>query len=215
LRIFDKNKLLIRFAPLYIEAPSGFSTQWLYDHVAALWKANDSQTVKDGGYYTKLIRPGLRVIGLNNNLCFVYNFWVLYDVEPIREQFQWLHDTLLEAEEAGERVHILAHIPSGSDGYHEACSREFQRIVERFQRTIAAQFNGHTEHFDFHLAYEGTRPIAVAFNGGALASYSRQNRNYVVYSVDAANFVSATLATLSLSDFIYSSTMTINRKSRM
>lgn len=179
-----------RFAPVYIDAPT-FSTQWLYDHVAELWR--EESTVRDGGYYTKLIKPGLRVIALNNNLCFIYNFWVLFDVEPIREQFQWLHDTLLAAEEAGERVHILAHIPSGTESYHEACSREFQRIIERFHRTIAAQFNGHTEYFDFHLAYRATNishPIAVAFNGGALASYSRQNRNYMVYRVDATNFVS-------------------------
>ncbi|KAG5672940.1 hypothetical protein PVAND_003027 [Polypedilum vanderplanki] len=182
------------FAPLYIDAPS-YSTQWLYDHVVDLWKntlTNDSlQTVKDGGYYTELIKPGLRIIALNNNLCFIYNFWLLFDVEPIREQFQWLHDTLLEAEEAGERVHILAHIPSGIDTYHEICSREYQKIVERFHKIIAAQFNGHTEFFEFYLTYKTTNisnPIALTFNGGALASYSRKNRNYIVYNVSGGNF---------------------------
>lgn len=140
-----------------------------------------------------LIKPGLRVIALNNNLCFIFNFWLLFDVEPIREQFQWLHDTLLEAEQAGEKVHILAHIPSGDSTYHETCSREYQRIFERFHRTIVAQFNGHTENYDFHIVYKSTNisnPIGVAFNGGAIASYTKKNRNYVLYNVDNMNFVS-------------------------
>lgn len=152
------------------------------------------ESFTNGGYYTTLVRPGLRIIALNNNLCYIYNFWVLYDVEQIRQQFQWLHDTLLQAEQAGEKVHILAHVPSGIDEIHEPCSREYQRVIERFKSTIVAQFNGHVEQFGFHLFYEAANissPVAVAFNGGSLASFSNTNRNYAVYGVNPDTFVSA------------------------
>lgn len=184
-----------RFAPKSIDEES-LSTEWLYNHIVEVWgdkmSSESIDTFKKGGYYTSLIKPGLRIIALNNNPCYIYNFWVLFDVEPIREQFQWMHDTLLKAEQSGEKVHILAHIPSGLDEYHEPCSREYQRIVERFKNTIVAQFNGHVESYGFHLFYEAaniSNPVSVAYNGGSLASFSKSNRNYAVYDVDPKTFV--------------------------
>lgn len=183
------------FTPPDVEN-SSLSIQWLYDHVAELW-ANELppdvlHTVKEGGYYTTLMRPGLRLIALNNNVCFVYNWWIFYSVTSIRRQFQWMQDVLLAAEVAGEKVHILAHIPSGDDGYHQPCSREFRRIVERFNETIVAQFNGHTETFGFNIFYKENKdtPINVAWNGGSVATFSNVNRNYIVYTLDPVSFVS-------------------------
>jgi hypothetical protein len=174
-----------------------YSTQWLYDLVGDLWGgslSNDSQqTLKDGGYYTTQIQPGLRLIAMNNNPCYLYNWWIFYGIEPIREQFQWLHDTLLDAEQKEEKVHILVHIPSNLDEILGACSREYRRIIDRFHKTIVAQFNGHTESFGFHLYYKEnnlTNPIAVGFNGGSISAYSGNNPNYAVYRVDSENFVS-------------------------
>jgi len=46
-------------------------------------------------------------------------------------QLQWLADTLLQAERAGEKVHILGHVPS----WHlclRTWSREFRKIIDRF-----------------------------------------------------------------------------------
>ena len=139
-----------------ITEPS-LSIKWLYEHVAELWSANlppDAlDSVKNGGYYTALIRPGLRLIALNNNVCFTLNWWIIFSVKSIAAQFQWMHDVLLSAENAGEKVHILAHIPNGDENYHHPCSREFQRVINRFHQTVAAQFNGHHEFFNFKIFY--------------------------------------------------------------
>lgn len=151
------------------------------------------KTVKSGGYYTTLILPGLRVIALNNNVCINFNWWILYEVKSIQKQFQWLHDTLLLAERAGEKVHILSHIPNGDEDYHQPCSREYSRIINRFHETIIAQFNGHSEFFGFNLFKKQREEINVAYNGGSLATFSGVNRNYVVYSVDPISFVSLLL----------------------
>lgn len=182
------------FAPSNIPENS-LSIQWLYEHVSKLWTEiiRDTGFVSKNGYYTILIRPGLRLIAMNSNLCFIYNWWILYEVNNIREQFQWLADTLLEAERNDEKVHILSHFPNGIDEYHQPCSREYQRTVERFHNTIVAQFNGHTELFGYNIFYDGNNKenaINVAWNGGSLATYSGVNRNYVVYNVDSISFVS-------------------------
>jgi hypothetical protein len=41
------------------------------------------------------------------------NFWLYYDLVDAQRQLQWLADRLAEAEEAGEIVYILGHMPPG------------------------------------------------------------------------------------------------------
>lgn len=172
------------------------SVQWLYDHFSGLLMEklppDAIETIKNAGYYTVLVRPGLRLIALNNNVCSTFNWWILYSVKSLQRQFQWLHDVLLSAEKAEEKVHILAHIPNSDEDYHDPCSREYRKIVERFHRTIAAQFNGHTEFTGFNVFRESNNAstlINVAWNGGSLATYSGVNRNYQLYGVDGNNYV--------------------------
>ncbi len=84
------------------------------------------------------------------------------------------------------------HIPSNLDEVHEPCSREYRRIIDRFHKTVVAQFNGHTESYGFHLYYHENNlknPVAVGFNGGSIAMYSDRNPNYVVYESNEENFV--------------------------
>jgi sphingomyelin phosphodiesterase len=183
------------FAPLEIDEPS-LSTKWLYEHVAEIWSEHLPPevlpTIKNGGYYTVMIRPGLRLIALNNNVCLAFNWWIIYSVKAAAGQFQWMHDVLLSAENAGEKVHILAHVPNGDEDFHQPCSREYRRIIERFRDTIVGQFNGHTEFFEFNIYFENKirgKPMNVAWSGGSLATYSGVNRNYNLYTVDPQSFV--------------------------
>jgi sphingomyelin phosphodiesterase len=184
----------LRFAPTSMVEDS-FSSQWLYDLAAEKWNtwlpASTEKTIKTGGYYTVEMQTGLRLIVLNNNDCYTYNFWILYDPQYLAKQLQWLHDTLLEAERNSEKVHILAHIPSGDSTCLKVWSREYRRVLDRFWDTIVAQFNGHTHANTFNVIYsrENSHAIGQAFNGGSVTTYSNLNRNYVVYSVDRESFV--------------------------
>lgn len=111
--------------PVNIYAPADvkdekLSIKWLYDYTASAWSqwlpSESLETVKKGGYYTTLILPGFRLIVLNNNICYTYNFWILSGSDTMKEQLQWLHNTLLLAEENNEKVHIMRHIPLGLAG---------------------------------------------------------------------------------------------------
>lgn len=46
-------------------------------------------------------------------------------------QLMWLAGELLAAEQLGQKVHILAHIPVGSSTAWSICSREYRRIIDR------------------------------------------------------------------------------------
>lgn len=70
--------MFYRYAPKNV--PQEFSTQWLYDLIAQEWppllqnRLNNVDTIRQGGYYTLLVRPGFRVIVLNNNVAYVFNW---------------------------------------------------------------------------------------------------------------------------------------------
>ncbi|KAG5670651.1 hypothetical protein PVAND_000899 [Polypedilum vanderplanki] len=182
-----------QFAPSHITDPV-ISSHWLYQHSANAWAqwlpASALTTVRRGGYYTVNNLPGfprLRIIGLNNNDCYRMNLWVMYSRVEIAQQLQWLHDTLLAAEAAGEYVHILGHILTSGSSCFRYWSREFRRIVDRFHRIISGQFYGHSHNDEFNIYYarqQHQTAINYAWLGGATTSYGGQNPNYAVYFVD-------------------------------
>lgn len=173
-----------------------FSSAPLYKFLAKSWSwlpKSATKTISTGGYYTVLVRPGLRVIALNNNACIQFNFWILLDSSFLTEELQWLHDTLLEAERNSEKVHILAHVPSGDVNCYTRWAREYKRIINRFWAIISGQFNGHSHRDLFNLYYaddDPELPINVAWNGGGSSTYGFVNPNYRVYSVEQNTFVS-------------------------
>lgn len=180
------------FAPKQV--PEEHRTQWLYDLMAkewAKWLPKEAlKTVRLGGYYTVLVKPGFRIIALNNNECYIYNYWLAYEPSLPLAQLQWLHDTLLAAEVAGEKVHILGHVTLGDYGL-KVCGREYNRIVERFWNTISAQFVGHTHTDEFNIFYAKDDPkqaLNVMWNGGSLTTYNDVNPNYRVMTMDSKTY---------------------------
>lgn len=122
--------------------------------------------------------------------CFCPNSWLLYDDSEMREQLQWLHDTLLEAEKYNERVHILAHVPPNTASCSRSWNREYERIVERFSHIISGQFNGHThlDEFVLHYINNTNKAISVSWNGGGGTPFVGLNPNYRVYLVESDTF---------------------------
>lgn len=68
---------------------------WLYEAVADSWlqlglPAETRETVERGGFYTTVVRPGLRVISLNMNYCSAENFWLFINSTDPLGQLQWV-----------------------------------------------------------------------------------------------------------------------------
>ncbi|XP_055587590.1 sphingomyelin phosphodiesterase-like [Uranotaenia lowii] len=183
------------FAPKSVREPE-FSMGWLYHYSASTWghwlPLSSQATIKTDGYYSVLVRPGFRIIALNNQDCYTQNWWLLYQPNYPVHQLQWLHDELLRAERNGEKVHILAHVPYNSyTAMFRPCQREFRRIVERFYDTISGQFNGHTHRDEFYVYYSKEQPqyaLSVAWNGGSATPWRFVNPNYVVYYADPVTY---------------------------
>lgn len=125
-----------------------------------------------------------------------YTFsWLIYDDIDPYSQLQWMVDTLLKAEENGEIVHILSHVPPGTSygSTYGVWMHQYRRIIERFAHIIPAQFNGHTHEDELKIFYNSTNPeqvVNVAFNGGSVTPFVGNNPDYRVYKVNPNTYVS-------------------------
>lgn len=138
-----------------------------------------------------LVKPGYRIVSLNNNDCYTDNWWLFYNGSNLKTQLQWLHDILLQAEKDNEKVHVLAHIPSGDGTCWYVWAREYNRLIERFSATISGIFNGHTHKDEMNVHYSaGGHAIGVSWNGGALTTFTDKNPNYRIYEVEPETMVS-------------------------
>jgi len=168
----------------------------LYKNIAKYWKwlpRDARKSIEIGGYYTMLLRKRLRIIAMNNNDCYTFNLWLMYDSTFPTKQMQWLHDTLLLAERNKEKVHLIAHIPSNDVSYYNVYAPVFRKIVDRFWNTISLILNGHTHFDEFELFYSVDDPsiaVNVAHNGGSTTPFSYVNPNYKVYKIEPKTFVS-------------------------
>jgi hypothetical protein len=58
--------------------------------------------------------------------------WLLYDNKDPAGQLKWLAEQLLEAEKSNKKVHILAHIPTGSSSCWDIWAKEYRKILHRY-----------------------------------------------------------------------------------
>ncbi|XP_047526011.1 sphingomyelin phosphodiesterase 1-like [Pieris napi] len=205
-----------QFAPERITQEK-LNTTWLYESLARKWgiylTEEAKTTLRRRGDFSMVVRPGLRVISLNTNIAYKNNWWLVFDPLDAKTHLDWLVSELYKAEKAGEKVHILTHIPPGVHDLVNPWTREYNRIVNRFQQTIAAEFNGHTHTDEFKIFYsieDKDIPIAVSWGGGSASAYSNNNVNYKIAVLDPNNY-----NPISISNYVYNLTeanLTPNRR---
>jgi sphingomyelin phosphodiesterase len=140
-------------APVNSFPPAGIigasSSQWVYDALSTAWTqwigpTAAAQADSYGAYSYK--RPGsnLRIISIDTNFYYSVNFW-LYELRIRYDpngQLAWLVNELQRAEDAGERVYIIGHMPFGVGDALPDGSNYLNQIVNRYEATIAAMFFG-------------------------------------------------------------------------
>ncbi|KAK8388912.1 hypothetical protein O3P69_020698 [Scylla paramamosain] len=164
---------------------------WLYEELAYQWQRwlpeASSPTIRKGAFYSVLVRPGFRIISLNMNYCNNKNWWLLLNSTDPAQELQWLIYELQNAEDKGEKVHILGHIPPGHSDCLKVWSHNYYTIVNRYEATITAQFFGHTHYDEFELFYDENdrhRVTNIAYIGPSVTSYYKLNPGYRIYYVE-------------------------------
>ncbi|KAJ8922714.1 hypothetical protein NQ315_007749 [Exocentrus adspersus] len=173
---------------------AALSTRWLFDLAAEQWGEwltdEAKRTISIGGYYSVSPRKGLRVVVLNNNVCYNENWWLIKENKDPYGQLAWLSGVLLEAEKALESVHILMHMPTGTGSCMSSWSREYGRLIRRFANTITGQFTGHSHKDEMWVYYDSSDPtlaVSVSWNGASLIA-DKANPSYKLYQIDEGTF---------------------------
>ncbi|KAK4575355.1 hypothetical protein LTR86_001209 [Recurvomyces mirabilis] len=176
------------------------SSQYVYDTLSSSWKqwigaSAATQADNYGAYSYKLPSQNLRIISINTNLYYKENFW-LYEQTIERDpdgQLAWFVSQLQGAEDAGQRVWVIGHMPLGSgDALHDG-SFYLDQIVQRYSATIAAMFFGHTHKGEFQLSYSNYAAQTAA--NAVMTSYicpaltpTSGSPAFRVYSVDPVTY---------------------------
>ncbi|KAL3951785.1 hypothetical protein ACCO45_013502 [Purpureocillium lilacinum] len=176
----------------------GNASSWVYETLSDQWQqwiGKSADTARaEGAYSVKYPGGKLRVISLNTNMYYRFNF-VLYkkmERDP-NGQIAWLVQELDAAERAGESVYILGHMPPGEHDCLPDQSNYLDQVFLRYQDTIKAMFFGHThvDHFEVSYADYAQRRAANA----AVVSYicpsltpTSGMPSFRVYDVDPETF---------------------------
>lgn len=181
------------------------SPEWLYRKIDSYWSRwlplDTVKTITKDGFYAVNVQPGLKIISLNTNFCHNKNFWLYINSTDPGNQLEWLIHELQISELEHEQVHIIGHIPPGTGDCLKAWSRNFNRIVRRFKKTITSQFYGHTHRDEFELFYDQDRSeklsattpwqaISTAFISGSLTTFIGVNPSFRIYTINPSqNFL--------------------------
>ncbi|KAL8817809.1 MAG: hypothetical protein Q9191_008074 [Dirinaria sp. TL-2023a] len=189
--------------------PDGLGQQfsWNYDHVAGLWLHNgwiDPQAAQDArlhyGAYSIKNHYGLRIITLNTDFWYRWNYLNYYNMSnpDVSGMQAFLIQELQAAEDAGERVWILGHVPTGFDGSDPLPnpSNLFYQIVDRYSpHVIANVFFGHTHDDQFMVYYannasdiSSANALMTGWIGPSVTPMKDLNSGFRMYEVDTGSF---------------------------
>ncbi|KAK7081097.1 Sphingomyelin phosphodiesterase [Halocaridina rubra] len=171
------------------DRPAELAADWLYQTFLEEWlqivpQGLDNSTVLHAGYYSILFKPGFRIISVNSMFGYTANVWLAENSTDIASELAWLETQLNQAEAAGELVHLLGHIPPGILYAERTWSREYNRIIRRYENIIRGQFFGHTHYDEFEVFHEGGRPIGVAYIAPSQTPWNSFNPAYRIYTID-------------------------------
>ncbi|KAG0024444.1 hypothetical protein BGZ81_007716 [Podila clonocystis] len=189
------------FPASLFNTPSTGSDQWLYNSLAKEWSrwlpADSVASARHYGAYSASPAPGLRIISLNTNFCYkksFFNYADTHDTDPLGE-LQWLIHQLQAAEDAGERVWIIAHVGPTMSDCLRSWSHRYNEVIQRYSpHVVAEQFFGHKHYDDFALYYgpdgvkSAANAIATAWIGPSVTTLTNLNPGFRVYKVDTKSW---------------------------
>ncbi|XP_054157328.1 sphingomyelin phosphodiesterase-like [Oppia nitens] len=184
------------FVPHEVEVKTNgsFSMSWLYDTLAdsywSQWISTPAakQTFKKGGYFAAPLNADIKLIVLNNAICWRPNYWIAYDPYDPDGQLQWLINELDSAESDGKYAIIIGHIPFNE--CYPAWTNNYFRIMERYQQIVVGNYVGHT-HTDEILVMlnkntrtNETYPVGHAYLGSSMTTFSGLFPGYRVFTLE-------------------------------
>ncbi|KHN72634.1 Acid sphingomyelinase-like phosphodiesterase 3b [Toxocara canis] len=163
---FPQAKILPVFG-IHDSAPAGAFPDRncsLYNNVYKLWKrwigANNKETFLKGGYYKYQAPNNMMILALNTNLYYKFNRAIptFANSDDPAEQFNFMQETLNEAQRQQRVVHVIAHTAPGAferipnfTWMLPKYNKRFIQLTIRYARVIKWMLFGHHHTDTFHV----------------------------------------------------------------
>lgn len=121
---------------------------------------------------SKIGNAETRIVVVNTNICYNFNFENVVIFEDRGHQIQWLEKELEEIERLNGTAIMLAHVPDGPE-----CSRQFGKryhaLMDRFQHIVRWGMYGHYHKEQFTLIRDviHKKPIMMNYIVGSVTTY--------------------------------------------
>ncbi|XP_020632886.1 acid sphingomyelinase-like phosphodiesterase 3b [Orbicella faveolata] len=136
----------------------------IYTAVGDLWSRWLPQeavdTFKKGGFYTVLIKPGLRLVSLNT-VYYYTNDRLTGNITDPAGQFAWLDHILTNASSINEKVFIIGHVPPGAferaprkKWFYPQFNKRYIAVVLKHADVITGHFLAHQHCDSFKIFYD-------------------------------------------------------------
>lgn len=161
------------------------------------------------GYYSAMIRKGLRIISLNSVIWSSQVCDQCYENCQLQPgagdaQIAWLQQQLANAADSGDKVYVAMHVPPGADAYasrndpsnpvmmwqQPAWQNQFLKAISQYKQTVAGIFYGHTHMDEFRLLYgdsAGNAVSQVAISCPGISPRSGNNPGFKLVTVDGVS----------------------------
>jgi len=173
------------------------SVSWLYNSLSSqwnIWLSDDAcESIEKRGFYSaRLPKDNMRIIGMNTNFWYKFNWWMLMrpkDEWDPEYMLKWIIEELDDAERLGEKVCILGHMIATSGDAFPSFNSYFSQIVTRYKDTIVGQFYGHSHWDEFQVIYDSIkhqepRPVGVGYMAPSVTTFRHVNPAFRVYEID-------------------------------
>lgn len=171
--------------------PHDLRQDWVYETAYEAWKQwipqQESENFLKAGYFAVEINQKMRALVVNTNVCYGFNMWQTYSPKDPGNILDWLQNELYITQKDGKTAHIIGHVPPGHEDCSKTWSREFYKIISRYQNTVTGQFYGHTHYDEFRILHDPknkSMPINIMWIGPSLTPYRIFNPGYRIYHMD-------------------------------
>lgn len=138
----------------------------------------DSKGKPLGGKHTK-------VISLNSNICYMFNWATFLDYYDPGDMLSWLEKELYDLEKKGGAAIIISHVPN-TDECNRQYGRRYHAIMDRFQTVIRFGIYAHLhkEQYQVQRDIVQKKPIGMNFIIGSVTTYQGKPPSFNVAYLD-------------------------------
>lgn len=180
-------------------------THWLSEEALEEYRTNTFFSMKVGDHpnvsddFKKKMNK-TRIIAYNSQDCYIYNFYIIGQMNDPGQQFEWLENLLRQMEKDGEVAIFIGHMSPGTSDCASVVSSRLRVLSERFQHIIRLNLFGHThdEEFEVIRSVGDNKPIGVNHLTSSMTTFIGRNPSFRVITLDAKTKLPLKIETFSI-----------------